>query len=539
MCGFVLSIDDADFNLLKSCKAIAHRGPTSTKYFVDSRIKCGFNRLSIIDDDPQSDQPIVDCDGRWLLVFNGEIYNYKDLRLQLSLHYGYQFSTQSDSEVLLVGLGYEGRHFIEKLNGIYAFVFVDLRDYSILAARDPFGVKPLFFARHRQSLYFCSESKPLAGVIGANLDRQSTALMLSSGSTLMGDSIFTGVHSMKPNTVIDVSHQSINEYRIIKKNILDNVLDSSEEEVVNMIKVAVQRQLPSIDFGLQLSGGVDSTFLLSLVDNVPNFSTTYAVNVNDPEMSEKFWQDMALDYFGKGKTHRLIELGIDDFKVDNLRTVAFNSDVPFFHPSFVGATMMAQRAAEDGLKVLISGEGADEIFLGYRWFFNNESINSIFEYSPIGEISQYLGVSPPSLKFLQDMDRLEFFQEWYLQRWLGRSDLTGMRHSIEIRVPFLDLELVNAINQISRDYKQRHGAKWILKNELLRSLPPEFVHRRKRGFDFPLNSWMTDEHINFLKSNKDLFEISNEEMKFLANSVDYKSKRLIFALCCFAIWMGR
>jgi len=126
-----------------------------------------------------------------------------------------------------------------------------------------------------------------------------------------------------------------------------------------------------------------------------------------------------------------------------------------------------------------------------------------------------------------------------LQRWLARSDLTGMLNSVEIRVPFLDLELVDMVNRLSMVYKTRHGAKWMLKGQLSKMLPGEFVNRRKRGFDFPLNSWMQDDQISFLKINKDLFEIDDEAIMQLNRSNDYRDKRLIFSLCSFALWSGR
>jgi asparagine synthase (glutamine-hydrolysing) len=183
--------------------------------------------------------------------------------------------------------------------------------------------------------------------------------------------------------------------------------------------------------------------------------------------------------------------------------------------------------------------GHDEIFLGYKWFFEEEPIQTIFEYSPLSKLSKFLGVIEPDMSFLNSINRLEFFQKWYLQRWLARSDLTGMRHSIEVRVPFLDLELVKMVNGLDRGYKTKFGPKWILKNYLLKKLPKAFVHRRKRGFDFPLNSWIQDNHINFLKANKDLFEIDDGQITRLQNSCDFRDKRLIFSLCSFALWRGR
>jgi asparagine synthase (glutamine-hydrolysing) len=538
MCGFIFALDDADFDLLKHCNSIVHRGPTSTKYYIDDKIKCGFNRLSIVDSNPLSDQPMIDKNRRWLLLFNGEIYNFRALRTELINKYNYTFETESDSEVLLIGLGNEGRRFLTKLNGIFSFVFVDLRDNSILAGRDFFGVKPLYFSKKNKALYFCSESRPLANITEAALDRKSLALMLSSGSTMMGGAIYSNVFSVKPNSVVEIRHGNVKEYEVRPIFVCNDEI-TSEEKVISMIASAVDRQMPSIEFGLLLSGGIDSTLLLSMLYKSKMFSGTYAVNVNDDEMSEKHWQDMALAHFKSEKSTNFINLGVSDFQVDKLRDVVVAADIPFFHPSYVGATRMAKKAFDDGLKVLISGEGADEIFLGYKWFFEDESIHSIFEYTPLKKLSRFLGVNELDTSFLDGMGKLEFFQKHYLQRWLTRSDLTGMRHSVEIRVPFLDMDLVEMVNQLGGAYKIKHGAKWMLKNQLLKTLPEEFVYRRKKGFDFPLNSWMQEDHLRFLKANKDLFEINDEEIMSLLYSDDYKDKRMIFTLCSFALWSGR
>jgi asparagine synthase (glutamine-hydrolysing) len=268
------------------------------------------------------------------------------------------------------------------------------------------------------------------------------------------------------------------------------------------------------------------------------FAATYAVNIDDAEMSEKHWQEVALSFFKTEKLARTINISKSDFEIDNLRNMLVNSDVPFFHPSFVGSTRMALEAFNDGVKVLMSGEGADEIFLGYRWFIEEEPVNSIFEYVPLNKLSRFLGVNEPDIGFLNEIDRLEFFQRFYLQRWLARSDLTGMRHSVEVRVPFLDMDLVDALNHICRAYKIKYGAKWILKNQLLKSLPYDFVNRRKRGFDFPLNSWMHDSQIDFLRDNKNIFEVGDKEITELHKSCDYRDKRLIFSMCSFALWLG-
>jgi asparagine synthase (glutamine-hydrolysing) len=155
-------------------------------------------------------------------------------------------------------------------------------------------------------------------------------------------------------------------------------------------------------------------------------------------------------------------------------------------------------ASKNGLKVLISGEGADELFLGYRWFFSEQPASEFLEYVPLRDIQTLLQVPAPAAMETTGMDLLEIFQKKYLPRWLLRQDLTGMANSVEIRVPFLGLDVARLVNGLSLEFKQGRGdSKWLINKLRPRKFSKDFIARKKMGFDFPLNDWIGEEHIEF------------------------------------------
>jgi asparagine synthase (glutamine-hydrolysing) len=203
----------------------------------------------------------------------------------------------------------------------------------------------------------------------------------------------------------------------------------------------------------------------------------------------------------------------------------------------VGSFLLARMAAEDGLKVLISGEGADELFMGYRWFFSDQSPSDFLEYVPLQDIQSLLQVAVASPVQTSSMSLLEIFQKVYLQRWLLCQDLTGMANSIEIRVPFLGLDLAKLANQLSIDFKRGGGeSKWLIKKLLSKKFPKEFVERKKVGFDFPLNDWIGDGHTDFLRHETDFIEAATLNAIIQKYEGSYMKNRIIFSLVALSLW---
>ncbi len=538
MCGFCLSVNDGAVDIHRLTESIKHRGPDSTRYFTGPRVLCGFNRLAIVDNDARSDQPMLDSSGRYLLAFNGEIYNHNRLRAALAERYHAHFVTRSDTEVLLQGLIHEGAEFASKLDGIFAFAFVDLVSLEVLVARDVFGVKPLYYYSQANRLYMSSEVRPLWHLSGNELRLSNIARYLTYGIVGNGEAIVAGVNELEPNTVKIFRAGKVVRTSRIHDFAYDVHDDARIGDVGEVLFQTIDSQKPAIPYGVLFSGGLDSTLILDRCVKDNNLSGAYSVDVRHPDMSERRWQQYVIDALDiKGK-YRKIELTKEHLSVENIANISEGLDYPLFHPNFVGSFLLTRKASEDGLKVLISGEGADELFLGYRWFFSEQSPTDFLEYVPLQDVQTLLGTATAAPMRTSGMSLLEIFQRIYLQRWLLRQDLTGMANSVEIRVPFLGLEVARVLNKLSMDFKKgRNGeSKWIIKKLLSTRFPKEFVERRKVGFDFPLNDWMGEDHIDFLRRKTDLFETTMLNSILHKYEGSYMRNRIIFSLVSLSLW---
>ena len=537
MCGFFLSVGDVQVDIRALTESIRHRGPDSTRYFVGERVSCGFNRLAIVDDNPRSDQPMLDQSGRHLLLFNGEIYNYGALRHDLTDRHGARFQTESDTEVLLSGLLLEGASFAGKLDGIYAFAFVDLETLQVLIGRDVFGVKPLYYRADAGRLYVSSELRPLRALGGGSLSWPNVSRYLAYGMVGSGQTIVAGISEVEPNSVMAFHGADLVATTIIHEFCYDAADRAEPEEIAGLLERTIESQKPAIAYGVMFSGGIDSTLLLDRCAEDRNLTGAYSVNVQHPDMSERPWQEHALGCLGLGPKWRVVELDSADLSVAGLTAVSAGLDYPLFHPNFVGSLLLTRRAAEDGLKVLLSGEGADEVFLGYRWFFSQFSPSDYLEYVPLEAIGRILGEAAVRPVATDDLSIVEIFQQIYIRRWLLRQDMTGMVNSIEVRVPFLGLELAHAMNRLSTTFKKGSGeSKWILKEMLLSKFGAAFVHRKKVGFDFPLNDWITDEHVAYLRAAGDVIDAKWLDKVLETYAGSWMRNRIIFSLAALVAW---
>ena len=536
MCGFFLAIDDDSVDIHGLVESIKHRGPDSTKYYAGRRVSCGFNRLAIVDNDSRSDQPMLEEDGRYLLLFNGEIYNHNRLRPERVARYGCRFKTQSDTEVLLRGLIHEGEGFVSKLDGIFAFAFVDLESLTVLLGRDIFGVKPLYFLSRGRRFYVGSEVRPLWKLSGNELDRANIARYLSTGTIGDGGTIVSGVSELQPNTVATFHHGKLLRSGTIHDFVFDTLANADIEQIRDVLYSTIDSQRPSIPYGVLFSGGIDSTLVLERCVGDANNAGAYSVDVRHPDMSERHWQEQVIDQLELRKKYNRIELGPEQLTVENIAAISSGLDCPMFHPNFIGSLLITRKAAEDGLKVLLSGEGADELFMGYRWFFSDQHPSDFLEYVPVRDLQRVLGLAENPVP-VKGTNLLEIFQKSYLPRWLLRQDLTGMANSVEVRVPFLGLDVAILANSLSVAFKSRDGeSKWILKKILADKFSPTFLNRRKLGFDFPLNDWIGDEHIDYLRQKPGLIDIDALDAALQRHKGSHVRNRIIFSLVALAAW---
>ncbi len=503
----------------------------------------GFNRLSIIDLSAAGHQPMATDDGACYIVFNGEIYNFEDLHRELEAA-GESFRSGTDTEVIL---RYYERHGIEKtlgaLNGMFAFVIVDLRSRVIHVARDRFGVKPLYIGRSGETLVFASEIKSILAfpeftpeLVEDNLDEYLLFRYVADNRTL-----FRGIEQVRPGTFLSVEPDGSIRNGTFWRYPPQQDRGQRAEELEGWLEEAVRRQLVAdVPVGCQLSGGIDSSLVNLLARGAAGSRLeAFSVVFQDPAYSEEPWIDAAAS---KADVNLHKYTFAPDYFSRNFERAAWHLEAPINHPNSLGLYLLTQNAARS-VKVLLSGEGADEVMGGYPRFFYARARQSFRPLLPLLALSPRLRrrllsghageddlawfvnssafSTPSSAATLMpgfDLERataqrraliadgsgdtmsrcLNFEARTYLPELLLRQDKMTMAHSVENRVPFLDNDLVDKVRGLSsRDLvgtsPARHGmiernTKIALKMVARRHFGEDFVYRTKAGFGVPLHA---------------------------------------------------
>ena len=504
----------------------------------------GFNRLKILDLTECGHQPMVGGDGRVILAFNGEIYNAFDHRAELE-RAGYQFRSRTDTEVILHlydRFGWQGM--LDRLNGMFAIVIVDLRSRDVLMARDHFGIKPFYWTIAGSTLLFGSEIKSFLAhpsfrpeIAAEHLDEYLAFRGVSGEQTLL-----KGVRHLPPAHSLRLSNGRVSTQPYwtptdspVKKGLTE---EQALAEVARRLRESVRSQLQSdVKVGCQLSGGIDSSLVaLFARSHFDANLETFSVVFDDPAYSERPWIEQAASATG-AKTH-VSTLSPQQF-VEALDRASWHMDEPMSHPNSIGIWLLA-RDAKPEVTVLLSGEGADEVFGGYSRFYyanirpalspwlpvlrrlpgggprlarhlGSESIEAFINASrfqdpaQLRELRPALNLAPAMVKrraqFLASgnshLDRcLQYSMQTYLVDLLLRQDKMTMAHSIENRVPFLDRHLVELARSLpSRSLvadsvmhvaRPMRATKVVLKRLARQTFSDPFVYRRKSGFALPL-----------------------------------------------------
>jgi asparagine synthase (glutamine-hydrolysing) len=377
MCGIAVSLrlDDAEREQLWALDRIRHRGPDGEGHVGGAAGEPLLQhcRLAIIDPkNPEAAQPFTDPTGRWTIVYNGEIFNYRELRAELARS-GVSFRTGSDTEVLLLGYVREGESILSRLRGMFAFVVWDRLTNELFVARDQIGVKPLYYYADRELFAACSEIRPLISHPGiqAALDPTGVVEFLSFGNNLGRRTIVDGIHVLPPGHCLRLSdgRLEVREYWDVLPTETAPAQSPSKaaERLAEMLDEAVALSLVSdVPIGLMLSGGIDSSAVAALaVRHAPAAElTAYSVAFGRPDDEAGAAGRLASDL---GMRHRVVSVTprevADDFDgwLDAL-------DYPSGNPTWIASSFVARAAHEDGLKVLLAGDGGDELFGGYsRW----------------------------------------------------------------------------------------------------------------------------------------------------------------------------
>ncbi len=556
MCGFVAFLQDAPIvDLAQARRAldtIAHRGPDAAGEWQERDVLLLHRRLSIIDLAAGS-QPMQSRDGRYVIVFNGEIYNFPELR-DLLAQEGVVFRTHSDTEVILEGYSRWGSSIVERLNGIFAFVIWDRHRSLVFGARDRLGIKPLSWALHHGALVVSSTLEPFGGIEGFDrLDLVAVRDLLTFDYIPSPRTIFQGVKKIEPGCCFQWSYgtaaPAIERYWSPPQQ--NPGLSAPDEwELEDLLDRAVKRQMISdVPIGVFLSGGIDSSLLVAFMSRHSEQPVrTFSCAFTDSNVDESRIAGLVARQFG---TEHVVLSG-EDVGPDLLLDLLARLDEPFADPAFI-PTYALSKMTSSHLRVALSGDGADEVFGGYPKYLLGEQhwkalplaslfhqALRLFPWRPRGMSSAYwrtlsskdlirwswarYGDFPvfgkdfrqllsPAYQDTAEVDA--FFEPWerrayrygrkfdkdllmradletYLsENCLVKTDRASMLASLEVRVPYLDETVLDRILPLSADKKIVNGE---LKSLLLpiarRVLPREVWDRPKQGFHVPLDSWL-------------------------------------------------
>ena len=569
MCGFAALFENERIfcpQLLAEIEAdLYHRGPDSGGSVSWPGVGLVFRRLSIMDPDAASDQPMHSSDGKLTLVFNGEIYNFRQLRTHLEGK-GVVFRTNGDSEVLLEGYRHWGEGIVDYLEGMYAFVIVDRELNQAFAARDPFGIKPPYLLRHGALIGMASEMHPFSRIVAAEPDPNAISELLTFGWASGNLSNLKNIELVEGGTAVSIPLSG----GMPKLRRFQDPLDTfqpdesmTEAQAIELVEESVQASLNShlmsdVGYAIELSGGVDSSLVAALASQKSNGQlSSYSINLGDYEGDESYYRDMVIQKYPM--EHHEIPMNSIDFSNALPRAIR-HLEGPSAHAGCVFIMRLCDEISKKH-KVVLTGEGADEFLGGYHryetWksFAFKERISRIlpkqywpntrpfrgvrrlagrdaaiyssvhFDAAGMETIFDNLVVGPNSrLKASERFDSLvdRIFavdQTSYLQSLLMRQDKVSMAASVEARVPFTSLKLARQMNSIPPTLRAPGGkTKRLLKAMADKHLPKELVHRRKVGLQLPLAEWLTDP--NSLGRYIEDLTNSNSPVRAFANDVE-------------------
>jgi asparagine synthase (glutamine-hydrolysing) len=517
-------------------EAIAHRGPDDHGQYVEEGLGLTNRRLSIIDLSPAGHQPMANEDGSVLLVYNGELYNFPELVPLLEAR-GHQFHSRTDSEVVIHAYEEWGPACLERFNGMFAFAIWDRRAQKLFLARDRFGIKPLYYALHDGRFLFASEIKSL---LRAGLPRRVSAEALSeyfSFQNLLSDlTLFDGVRLLPPGHTLTVSEDGLETSRYWDLSFdPDESLSEDEwaEQIRGVFEEVVTRQLISdVPVGSYLSGGMDSASISAVASrHVPRLMTftggfdLSSVTGIELVFDERADAEVIASHFRTQHYEMVMHAGDMAWALPELVWHLEDLRVGMSYPNYYIAGLAAKF-----VKVALGGAGGDELFAGYPWryelveglddqrafdqahyeywtrlvpddqkaaFFTDDVWGRAREYQPFDVYRQAIAPADG----LDPLAKALYFEaKTFLHGLLVVEDKVSMAHSLEVRVPFLDNELVALAERIPSRLKHGGGGgKELLRKAMAPLLPPEIVEKRKQGFSPPDQSWYAGPTMDYIR----------------------------------------
>lgn len=549
MCGIAGFVDKRENKkeiIEKMSQRMIHRGPDGEGYYIDDDIALAHRRLSIIDLESGS-QPMFNETKDMVVIFNGEIYNFQELRKELKAK-KHKFKTKSDTEVLLHGYEEWKSDLPKKLRGMFAFAIYDMKKKELFLARDHFGIKPLYYCEFDGTFMFASEIKSFLDhpAFHKELNKKIIGPYLSFSFTPTTETLFKDVYRLEPGYSLLVKNGKVKKQRFFKLSFKEtkDSYDESVDKIEDVMKDSVAHHMISdVEVGSYLSSGIDSSYIVSLAK--PN--KTYTVGYDIPRYNEiEYAEDLAGRLGIENKSKKITK----EEYMKMIPKIMYHMDEPTGDPAAVALYFVAELASKD-LKVVLSGEGADEFFGGYNSyreevdmsfynkipFFIRRIIAGICELLPeIRGINflvrrgktleeNYIGVNKvfsekeskkalkekrtlrnkdvtasvyEEFKGASNIDKMQAIDInfWLIKDILQKADRMNMAHSLEGRVPFVDPEVFKIASSLPLDYKvTKANTKVSLRDAAKRVIPNESYKKKKLGFPVPIREWMRDEDV--------------------------------------------
>ncbi|MGN0449734.1 MAG: asparagine synthase (glutamine-hydrolyzing) [Ruminococcus sp.] len=548
ICGFTGQVVDRDDVIRNMTEVITHRGPDSDGFFTDDYISMGFRRLSIIDLDA-GHQPIYNEDKSLVLTFNGEIYNYKELR-KLLIQKGHKFYTDTDSEVLVHGFEEWQEDLLPKLRGMFGFAIYNTKDKSVFIARDFFGIKPMHYTQIGEDFVYGSEIKSILEhpKFVKKFNTKALDTYLSFQYAVPPETFFEGVYCLMPGHYLWYRDGEVETTRYFEPRFNPNE-EMSEQEAVNEIEKVFENsvnahKIADVEVGCFLSSGVDSSYVSTYFADQKTFTVGF-------DFGEKYNEISWAENLSKkiGVEHHTHLISSEEFW-DAVPTVQYHMDQPLADPSCI-ALYFVSRLASQYVKVVLSGEGADELFGGYTCY-NDPRVFKIYQTivphcirkairavcRKLPDIKgrdyliracdtleeRYIGnafmydykqkkdlLKDPSIatrpqdytrkyyyrcRKYDDVTKMQYLDinMWMVGDILLKADRMSMANSLELRVPFLDKEVFKVASSLPTRLRcNKSNTKYAMRKAAVRHMPEETAEKEKLGFPVPTRVWLRDE----------------------------------------------
>jgi len=571
MCGIYLTnIAYKEDEIKQKLDSISFRGPDFTGIEKIDKLTFGHLRLAILDLDPRSNQPMHYQS--LSIVFNGEIYNYKPVRKELQ-DLGYTFTTESDTEVLLIGYKHWKQNVLDKINGMFAFSIYDKATNTIFSARDRLGVKPFYYYWENGKFEICSQIKPMLS--GKSINEEAISMFLDCMFISSPYTIVKDVHKLPPGNYmeIDLNKQTyeIHEYWNLKPTVVKDIsYEDAKNELHELLKDAVRIRLQSdVPIGSFLSGGIDSALVSSIASEVAESQiNTFSIGFENPDYDES---KIAEEYASIINSNHTTTICKPSEFLELIPKLVDVYDEPFADSSAL-PSLLLNKIAKQHVTVALSGDGGDESFIGYThfhsliknqriidlpfWFRNfvaksgllrlfkmnthriNNALTTKSRYDFIENIFSRKGL----LLERKQQDYMKYYQgfkTWsdnFLQKaadlniklWLENDsnvkvDRASMAYSVEVRSPFLDYRVVEYARTLPMHFKYESGRQKKILRDILKDYIPEHVFDQpKKGFAVPIGEWMRKE----LKEEF-LFSLNDDFLNKVPNLNTKKFKNML------------